>query len=444
MQDVYQAHGNTQKLGCTANDIRIANAGNVRNPDGTPRTTCTSGETFDFVADFTVDLTAQTRYDIGLYFATDGDNNKDGALTGTCSANIILPLSQGLGSANFVNLDNPGNTQPPPADQCGDIDAAHDPQIDTVRVNNVLCQDSDGDGLLNLPNCTSWRQPGSNQVCQTSNDAFPGSPSKCNCDITFNIPVRVETAEITVAKDASPLSLPEPGGEFTFSVGVTNISAFTNVILDRICDDRFGTIVKIASAPDCPAGTLGTINSTTCTVPQTLAPAGTYSCQFKANVTGEPQTVTDTVTVFGHNAANNSPLSASDSAQVAIANVPPTATVIKAFDSLQCAIVRYKVDVQNTDTVESLTLSALTDNTFGSLTSVHDDVVATTCVVPQTLTANDGAAGGTDEYTCTFDAKFCATSHTDKVTGTLNDNDGNTIDQQSNEVTVNVSGQQQP
>jgi plastocyanin len=35
-------------------------------------------------------------------------------------------------------------------------------------------------------------------------------------------------------------------------------------------------------------------------------------------------------------------------------------------------------------------------------------------------------------------------SHTDKVTGTLNDNDGNTINRESNEVTVNVSGQQQP
>jgi len=429
IQDVWKAHGNSQNLQCTANDVRIASAGNIRNPDGTARTTCIAGETFNFIADFTVQLTADTRYDIGLYFATDGDPNADGAITGTCSANVIRPFDSttGLGSPNFIQLDRSPDT-------CGDIDSTHNPQIVTVQVNNVLCVDSDGDGNLNLPNCTTWRQPGSNDVCQTANDAFPGSPSKCNCDKAFNLPIRVETGSIKVTKAASPLSLPEPGGQFTYTVGVTNTSLVVSVTLDRICDDKFGEIVKVDGALACPAGTLGTIASTTCVVPQTLAPSGTYSCTFTATlISSTPTTVTDTVTVFGHD-SNTPPnaLQGSASAQVAISDVPPAAQVIKSLDSLQCAIVRYGVRVNNTSSAESLTLTALLDNTYGSITTVHDAVVATTCTVPQTI-----AASGS--YTCTFDARFCGGSHTDKVTGTLNDNENATISPESNSLTVNVN-----
>jgi hypothetical protein len=71
IQNVWQAHGNTQSLTCTANDVRVASAGNIRDTLGNPLTQCTSGTTFSFIADFTVVLGAQTRYDIGLYFATD-------------------------------------------------------------------------------------------------------------------------------------------------------------------------------------------------------------------------------------------------------------------------------------------------------------------------------------------------------------------------------------
>jgi hypothetical protein len=456
IQDVYQAphtglKTNTQKLTCTANDVRIANASNIRDLNGNTIDTCNDGQTFSFIADFTVVLTAQTRYDIGLYFATDGDPNGNGALTGECDANIITSLhgEQGvtpeLGSANFINLD--ATTQL--GDLCGDIigpeNSTYNPQIVTVRVDNVLCKASPNTDppVLALPNCTSWRQPGSNELCLAAFDAFPGSPSKCNCDSLFTIPVRIETATISVTKDSSPASWPEPGGEFTYTVGVTNTSEFTTVVLDRICDDQFGQIVKVATAPDCPAGQYGSINNTDCAVPQTLtAPyvgEPQYSCTFTADVTGEPIQLTDKVTVYGHTDPNNKPVQDDDSAQVSISDVPPTAQVIKSLDSLQCAIVRYGVEVKNLDEAESITLTELTDSTFGSITSVHDDVVDTTCSVSQTLTKYDGISGGTDEYTCTFDAKFCASSHTDQVTGTLKDNENNETKPASNSLTVNVS-----
>lgn len=454
MQDVYQAPHppfkiNTQKLGCTANDVQIAYADNIRDVSGQTLTQCVQGQTFSFVADFHVVLTATARYDIGLYFATDGDANKDGALTGVCDANIISPWaldSQPPGTVYLGSKYPPGyiNLDPAP-DVCGEITSDYNPQVVTVRIDNVLCQAKPGTNELSLPNCTSWRQPGSNEVCQSAFDAYPGAPSKCNCDIGFSVPIFVDTVDITVTKSASPTSLPEPGGPFTYTVNVTNNAQYTDVILDRICDNKFGTIAYNAG-PACTAGTLGTIDSTTCVVPQTLAPGASYGpCQFVATVTGDPMsnttplTIPDTVTVFGHG-SDNTPVQNSGSASVQITDVPPAALLTKSLDSLRCATVRYKVKVENTDTAqENLTLTALNDSTFGSITSVHDNVKATTCSLGTGVTV---PYGPTNAYECTFDGYFCGASHSNIVTGTLNDNEGNTVSPTGN-VTVDVSATQQ-
>src|SRR5438309_9483173 len=129
-----------------------------------------------------------------------------------------------LGSAVAANRDG---------DACRDINTANgwgppNGRVVTVRVDNVSCVDTDNDGKLNLPNCTSWSQ-NTGGVCNVPNDTVPGSPSKCSCDITFNLPILVETGTIQVTKDSSSASLPEPGGEFTFTVGVINTAQFTSV-----------------------------------------------------------------------------------------------------------------------------------------------------------------------------------------------------------------------
>jgi hypothetical protein len=422
-----------KSLVCTANDVRVAFADNIRDVSGNALSQCVRGSTFSFIADFHVQTTATSRYDIGLYFATDGDPNGNGARSGVCSPNIIkAPFtdpngSVTLGSQFVANLDGDG---------CGDINTANGwgqtgGRVVTVRVDNVLCQDSDNDGKLNLPNCTSWSQNTGVQ-CTTAQQAAPGSPSKCNCDIGFNVPIFVETGSIEVSKDASPASRPEPGGNFVFTVGVQNTAGFTSLTLDRICDDKYGLVAKVASAPACPAGTLGPIVNTTCSVPQTLAPGGAYSCSFTGSVLSDSATtVTNVVTVFGHD-QNNVALQGSDSAVVAITDVAPSATVVKSLVGLVCADVQYRVRVNNTDPAEALTLSALSDSGFGSLTSVHDNVLSTNCAVPQTI-----AVGG--NYECEFTAHFCGGSHTNSVTATLNDNDGgSSITPQSNSLTVNV------
>lgn len=466
IQDQWKAAGNNQKLTCTANDVRVAAASNIRNLAGEPLDTCTAGSTFSFIADFDVVLGAQERFDIGLYFATDGDQGGagDGAITGLCSVNIIRPLAGNpvpLGSANFIQLDALAQ----PTDICGDINAANNPQIVTVQVDNVLCQDASNppDGLLDLPNCTSWRQGGANGICLSPTDAFPGSPSKCNCDPEFNIPVMVESGNIEVTKSASPSSLPEPGGTFTFTVHIQNQAQFTSVEINRICDSDHGEIVN-STGVNCPAGSIGPISDTTCgdpVWPVTLTaddgfPGGTdeYTCTFDAEITSSMPVPNeqDTVTAYGID-ESDSEVSDSDTAAVAITDVAPSAMVTKAFDKINCANVTYDVDVENTSTVEPLDLTALNDSAFGSITSVQGDVTGTTCGVAAGIGSQAGnpgagafpatvAIGGT--YSCSFDANFCGTMHTNAVTATLKDNDvPTTIMATSDSVTVTVSGSQQ-
>jgi hypothetical protein len=428
MEDNWHQAGNKQGLQCTANDVSIAKASNIRDPiTKQPITVCNAGQPLSFLADFTVQLTSQTRFDIGLYFAIDGDPNGDGALTGTCSENVITPLVNGLGSHDFINLD------PSATDTCGDIDSADNPQIVTVLVSNVLCQ-AGANGMLSLPNCTSWREPGSIIACTGPADAYPGSPSKCNCDQGFTVPVFVETGSIAVTKAASPASLPEPGGAFTYTVGIQNTAQFTTVTINSICDDKYGTI----AGSGCPAGTVGSISSTTCTVPIVLAPQQVATpCTFTANFTSnDPASLTDTVTASGVD-QNGKPVSNHASAQVAVTDVPPTAMIVKSLNSLLCSTVRYNVSVQNTSKFDALNLTALSDSAFGDITMVQGSVVATTCSV-----TNVSIPVGGPPYTCTFDANFCGNTHTDTITGTINDGEGHTITPVSNTLTVTTSATQ--
>ncbi len=197
-----------RSITCRGNDVRITFADNVRSPDGAPLTGCTKGETFSFIADLHVQTTVKSAYNVGLYFATHGgDANGDGSKRGICSATIIrdrhrdpeYPYLVTLGTAVAANLD--GNT-------CLDITAKNGwrnigGKAVTVRVNNVACHDSDGDGKLNLSNCTSWgREPG--EICNSSKHTAPNSPLNCKCDSGFNVPIFVNPNPMQVTKDFRP------------------------------------------------------------------------------------------------------------------------------------------------------------------------------------------------------------------------------------------------
>jgi hypothetical protein len=162
-----QAFGGS--LGCTANDIAIVSATNITILDDGCKF---PGDTVQFSANFAVQSSAQTRYDIGLWFAVDGDQNNDGALNGQCTVGTPFHDEDG--------------------DFCGDIGTGFNPQYPRFTITAV-CR-GNANGWLMLPYCSSWRQPGGNTVCSSPTQALPDVRSKCKCDQLFFVNIAVPAA----------------------------------------------------------------------------------------------------------------------------------------------------------------------------------------------------------------------------------------------------------
>ena len=216
---------NANKVNCTANDIRLSRALSVS------PSSCIKGTKFNLTATFETVVTANARYDAGFFFRIDGGPNARGdgtGATGQCSLSALKPPPPLNPPA--LNLDN---------DTSGDLNAGTYSVAFTIP--DVVCQDTNGDKKLNLPNCTSWH---SNQgTFSNITDAFtfnPDTKSKCVCDDTFQVPVTVEDAALSVEKSASPTQINEPGGEVTFTVKITNTAAVESVQISSIVDSPYG------------------------------------------------------------------------------------------------------------------------------------------------------------------------------------------------------------
>jgi hypothetical protein len=410
-----QPNSGLNKVNCTANDVRIA--GVALDPDNpgefliSPKT-CdpfVNGGLFDLTATFRIVTTASERYDVGVYFDIRGDPQTppDGARTGFCSVNKLpIPPAFDLDGDN-----TPGNT-------CGDT--VQGVLLVELTIQDVACV---GDQFVKLPNCTSWAQ-NDNTLCTTDAQAKPGTTSKCSCDDAFTIPVLIQRGELGVTKVASPLTLPEPGGEFTYTVTVTNTGAGT-VTLTNITDD-----VDMDNDIDATYPAIDFCDKTTLLGGQT--PPDSTTCTFTRNFFGEPgATSPDRACANGNDPAG--PVSACANAVVSITDVAPNAAVSKTVGSLVCATVTYHVGVTNLSQ-EPLTLSALCDNQYGDITAAGDSNPSCAAgsegsIIPG---SSDCAVGGSipvgnvpgNPYTCSFAAEFCGQSSiSDTVTGTLDDND---------------------
>lgn len=417
-------------LNCTANDIRLSRATSV-----TP-SSCISGTTFDLTATFEVAVTANARYDAGFFFRTDGGANArgDGAsAAGTCSLSALTPSL-----APALNLDG---------DTCGDLNAGT--YSVTFTIPGVTCQDSDGDGYLNLPNCTSWH---SNQgtACGISNafDFKPDTKSKCVCDDKFQVPVIVETAKLEVTKTAAPTSVPETGQDVTYTVTVKNTAQYVSVTITSILDSLYGDLGSTSTGlanNTCPA-LVGTV----------LDPGASTLCSFQVFTIGNAgATITDTVKLCGTQSNTGAERCGSADASVTVTDVASTPAVIKTATTATpsaCTLtvdVLYQVSISNPSTVDPLTVNALTDDKFGDITYAHDAVLDTTCVAdgnPATCAVGD-VIPPQGSCTCTFTGRTsggaiagnsCAYSHTDTVTANVTDDDGVTSTP-ADSATVDVS-----
>jgi hypothetical protein len=105
-------------------------------------------------------------------------------------------------------------------------------------------------------------------------------------------------------------------------------------------------------------------------------------------------------------------------------NRPPAASLSKTAKSL---LVTYEVVVTNDSEAEALRLSSLMDDTFGDITLAQGNVKETTCRVPQDIPrsgSTDGMGELNDFYKCTFTALVETSPHTNTVTGSVDDDDG--------------------
>lgn len=407
----------SNRLNCTANDISLSRVVNV-SPDS-----CIKGSTFDVTATFEVNVTANGRYDPGFFFRTDGGLNARGDgpdATGTCSLSALAAPPPP--NAPALQLDG---------DTCGDLNAGTFNV--TFEIPGVECTDSNGNGKLNLPYCTSWH---SNQgtVCDIDEafDFKPDTKSKCVCDDNFELDVTVEDAELSVEKTASPDQVPETGGEVTYTVRIENIAEFESVVIETIVDDIFGDLAD-ASNPD--------VTETTCDglVGDTLGPMEYVTCTFKAQILGTPgDNHVNEVEVCASQPPSTEPtICGVDDATVDIIDEFEEPTLQKTVQATNdCQVdVDYQVVVSNNSAVDVLTVEALNDDQFGDITSVQGDVVATDCSVPQDIATSAN-------YTCYFTGRIfaenCSINHTNEVTADTVDDDG-VESKPSDDATVTLS-----
>jgi uncharacterized repeat protein (TIGR01451 family) len=246
-----------------------------------------------------------------------------------------------------------------------------------------------------------------------------GNPVSDDDDATVtitNLP-----SSIVVTKSATPTSLPEPGGNATFDVKIENTSAVDSVTISSLTDDVYGNLD----------------GKGTCDVPQTLAPSASYDCSFSGAVSGNAGSAhKDIVTASGTDDDGN-PVSDEDDATVTITNVPSSIAVTKSASPVSIqepgGTVTFSVSVKNTSAVDSVTITSLSDDIYGNLDSKG------TCDVPQTL-----APGAS--YDCSFTGAVsgaAGSTHTDVVTASGTDDDGNELSGSDN-ATVTITAAPPP
>jgi len=303
-----------------------------------------------------------------------------------------------------------------------------------------------------------------------------------------------------VTKTADPTSIPAgtDGGTSTYTVTITNNNNTGSDVVQQVCDSQYGNIATdpnykgaaCAAGSACADKTQGTTCATniSCTVPTTLTnPGDKMTCTFTGAVPENQTAFTDTATATAV-ASNGATVTGSADATVTSGDASASAKFIKTLGSANptqaCVTVVYNAEVDNTSgntTDEDETVTALTDDQYGDITTVHNgsscptgssectgSVTSTTCKAGSKILANGkcsvsgsactsnsdcGATGGTcsGSYARTFNGVMCGTLSAlttncaaglelkDTLSGTLTgDETGETVSTTSGSRTVDV------
>lgn len=176
----------------------------------------------------------------------------------------------------------------------------------------------------------------------------------------------VNMLSLQAGLSAQPTSIPEPGGDVTYSVSLIN-NGNVPVTLKTLTTDRFGDLLspgnpKVASATN------------TClpkpSLPTLPANGGSFQCSFLAHVEGQPSDFITTLTATGKDAGALE-TTATANASVTITDVPASMTLALGaeppFINPPSRQVTFSVRVENTSGADTITITEMTDQLVGNL-----------------------------------------------------------------------------
>jgi uncharacterized repeat protein (TIGR01451 family) len=374
---------------CTANDVRVVSF----TPHPGTFSGCTNGigtATFDVKVSA---IGSPDRYDIGLFFSQDGTSAKTGTscdhdfLSGVLSTTRPsidtdadgFPDSTGTVTNPYWNGDG---------DSCGDV-STNSNAYRTVTLT-FACVDLNGDNLIDIPVCTSWDNQASGG-CTDVTGAFPGTKSKCDCQVVpSGLPISLPA--ITVVKSPANQAVVS-GNNAAFTITVANTG--TNAPLHNI----------IVSDPQCTTLTGPVGDTNTDSILQTTE-TWVYTCTTTNVTAGFINNVTASGTV-----ADGPTVTDSDSAQVTITAPPaPMITVIKT-PSNQAVV---------SGGTATFTLTVRNPGSVPLHNIIVSDPQCTTLTGPAGDTNTDSILQTTETwvYTCTVNNVTSAFTNTVTATGT--------------------------
>ena len=166
-------------------------------------------------------------------------------------------------------------------------------------------------------------------------------------------------SSIRVVKESSVQSLPEPGGDVTYSVEVWN-DGETDLVITGMSDD-------LVAGNDLNG--LGT-----CALPQSIPVGTAYRCEYHQVIDGRyPLSVVNTVTADASAPSTGDIVSGSDSATVTLTDTPVNLDIRKLARprilSQSGGDVTYRAVIENHSPVKSVSLTSLEDNYHGDVST---------------------------------------------------------------------------
>jgi hypothetical protein len=214
------------------------------------------------------------------------------------------------------------------------------------------------------------------------------------------------TPVIAVTKSATPATLVEPGGNFTFTVTVSNPSTVDPIKITSLVDNIYGDTATRAGS------TCGALIGTTL-APGATSPPCTFTGPF-TGVSGASQT--DTVTVTGVDTLGKM-ATATAHATVSLTTAAPQIAVTKAAAPTSRTEpggnFTFTVTVSNPSTLEPVKITSLVDNIYGNLATR----AGSTCGALIGVTLAPGATSAPCMFTGPFTGN-AGDSQTDTVTVT--------------------------